>query len=118
MRNDLWSLVRQVLESEPELTVEQTVPAFQEGNDVAILNVGTDRAVIVTLLTDIAPTDVVRQGVLAHQRMTALGTSRFQCLLVLPGLELSAPAVLTPRVVITNTSIDHIRASLVQMVTR
>ncbi|MNL15482.1 hypothetical protein D3C87_1364700 [compost metagenome] len=50
--------------------------------------------------------------------MTALGTSRFQCLLVLPGIELSAPAVLTPRVVITNPSIDHIRASLVQMIKR
>jgi hypothetical protein len=118
MRNDLLSLVRQVLESEPELAMEQTAPAFQEGNDVAILNVGVDRAVVVTLLADIAPTDVVRQGVLAHQRMTALGTSRFQCLLVLPDLELSAPAILTPRVVITNMNLDHIRASLVQMVKR
>ena len=118
MRNDLLRLVGQVLESEPALTVEQTAPAFQEGNDITILNIGMDRAVVITLLTDIASTDVVRQGVLAHQRMTALGTARFQCLLVLPGLEFSAPAVLTPRVVITNMNLDHIRASLVQMVKR
>jgi hypothetical protein len=39
-------------------------------------------------------------------------------LLVLPDLELSAPAILTPRVVITNMNLDHIRASLVQMVKR
>ncbi|WP_268977830.1 hypothetical protein [Variovorax paradoxus] len=43
---------------------------------------------------------------------------RSQCLLVMPDLELDAPMFLTPRVVITNMDVAHIRASLARMARR
>lgn len=88
----------------------------QEGEDVAVLDIGRNRAVVVTLLAGVAPTDVVRQGVLAHHRMIATGHPLRKCLLVIPDLELQAPTFLTPRVVITNADEALLHASLVHMV--
>lgn len=45
---------------------------------------GRDRAVLVTLLADVKLTDVVRQGLPAHQQMTVHYKSKVQCLLVAP----------------------------------
>lgn len=118
MRDCLLEIVRQILKNEPDLAAGQIESTSQKGDDVATLDLGLDRAVVVTLLTNIASTDVVRQGVLAHHRMTALNHARTQCLLVLPNLEINQPTFLTPRVAITNLDTDHVRAALVHMVKR
>lgn len=118
MRDCLLEIIRQILKNDVELTACQIDSTFQQGDDVATLDLGLDRTVVVTLLTNIASTDVVRQGVLAHQRMTAPSNARTQCLLVLPNLQINQPSVLTPRVVISNMDTYHIRASLVHMAKR
>lgn len=118
MRDCLLEMIRQILKNDPDLAMGQIESASQEGDDVATLDLGLDRSVVVTLLTNIASTDVVRQGVLAHHRMRAPNSARTQCLLVLPNLQINQPTVLTPSVVITNMETDHVRASLVHMARR
>ncbi len=118
MRDCLLEVVRQILKNAPELAAVQVESAPQEGNDVAMLDLGLGRAVVVTLLTNIASTDVVTQGVLAHRRMTDPNNARAQCLLVFPNLQISQPTFLTPRVTITNMDAEHIRASLMHMARR
>jgi len=118
MRDCLLEMIRQILKNDPDLAAGQIKSTSQKGDDVATLDLGLDRAVVVTLLTNIASTDVVRQGVLAHHRMTAPNNDRTQSLLVLPNLQINQPMVLTPRVVITNMDTDHIRVSLVLMAKR
>jgi hypothetical protein len=118
MRDCLLEMIRQILKNAPELVAGQIESTSQKGDDVATLDLGLDRAVVVTLLADIASTDVVRQGVLAHHRMTAPNNARTQCLLVVPNLQINQPTFLTPRVVITNMDTDHVRASLVHMAKR
>jgi hypothetical protein len=118
MRDCLLEIIRQILKNDPDLAVGQIESTSQKGDDIATLDLGLDRAVVVTLLRNIASTDVVRQGVLAHHRMTAPNNARTQCLLVLPNLEINQPTFLTPRVVITNMDSDHVRAALAHMVKR
>ncbi|CAN7754080.1 MULTISPECIES: hypothetical protein [unclassified Variovorax] len=118
MRDCLLEIVRQILKNAPELAAVQIESTSQEGDDVATLDLGLDGPVVVTLLTNIASTDVVRQGVLAHHRMTDPNSAHVQCLLVVPNLQISQPTFLTPRVVIANMDTEHIRASLVHMAKR
>lgn len=118
MRECLLEIVRQILKNTPELATVQIESTSQEGDDVATLDLGLDRAAVVTLLTNIASTDVVRQGVLAHHRMIDPRSAHVQCLLVLPNLQISQPTLLTPRVVITNMDAEPIRASLMHMAKR
>jgi hypothetical protein len=118
MHDCLLEIIRQILKNDSDLAAVQIDSTSQKGDDVATLDLGLDRRVVVTLLTNIASTDVVRQGVLAHHRMTAPNNARTQCLLVLPNLQIKQPTFLTPRVVITNMDTDHVRASLVHMAKR
>ena len=117
-RDCLLEIVRQILKNAPELAAVQIESTPQEGNDVATLDLGLDRAAVVTLLTNIASTDVVWQGVLAHHRLTETSSAHAQCLLVFPNLQISQPTFLTPRVAIANMDTEHIRASLLHMAKR
>ena len=118
MRDCLLEMIRQILKNDPDLAAGQVESISQMGDDVAMLDLGLDCAVVVTLLTNIASTDVVPQGVLAHHRMAVMSNARTQCLLVLPNLQINQPTLLTPRVAITNLNTDHIRAALVCMTSR
>ncbi|VTU46160.1 hypothetical protein [Variovorax sp. PBL-E5] len=118
MRDCLLEMIRQILKNDLDLVTGQIESTSQKGDDVATLDLGLDRTVVVTLLANIASTDVVRQGVLAHHRMISSNNARAQCLLVLPNLQIKKPTLLTPRVVITNMDTDHVRTSLVHMTKR
>ncbi len=71
MRDCLIEVIRQILKMDPDLAMAQIESTTYEGDDVATHDLGLDRAVLVTLFTNVASTDVVRQAVLAHHRMTA-----------------------------------------------
>ena len=118
MRDCLLEMIRQILKNDPDLAAGQIESISQMGDDVATLDLGPDCAVVVTLLTSVASTDVLPQGVLAHHRMAAMSNAQAQCLLVLPNLQINQPTFLTPRVAITNLDTDHIRSSLVRMASR
>ncbi len=118
MRDCLLEMIRQILKNDPDLAAGQIESISQNGDDVATLDLGLDRAVVIALLTNIASTDVVPQGVLAHHRMAAMRNPQTQCLLVLPNLQINQPTFLTPRVAITNLDTDHVRAALVRMARR
>ena len=118
MRDCLLEMIRQILKNDPDLAAGQIESISQTGDDVATLDLGLDCAVVVTLLTNIASTDVVPQCVLAHYRMAAMSHAQAQCLLVLPNLQINQPTLPTARVAITNLDTDHIRASLVRMTRR
>ncbi|MDP1647076.1 MAG: hypothetical protein Q8M01_02600 [Rubrivivax sp.] len=117
LRECLLELIRQILRSDPALELAQIETTCQEGDDVATLEVGSERAVLVTLLPDVVSTDAVRQGQLAHQRMTDQFKGWVQCLLVAPSLQIERPMFLTARVAITDMDADHLRAALVQLAT-
>ncbi|MDP9878688.1 hypothetical protein J2W25_003004 [Variovorax boronicumulans] len=116
MRDRLLDSLRVVLQTSVEIAACQIASIPPKGDDVAVLDIGRNRTVVVTLLANIAPTGVVHQGVLAHHRMIAAKHSRKKCLLVIPELELHKPSILTPRVVITNMDAALLRASLEHMV--
>lgn len=118
LRDCLLELLKQVLKSNPTLLGAQIEATFRDGDDIATLEIGSDRAVLVTLLASVASTDAIRQGLLAHQRMTEQYKSRVQCLLVAPDLQIDRPMFLTARVAITDMDADHVRAALVQMAVR
>jgi hypothetical protein len=118
MRDCLLELIKQILMNVPDLVGAQINSTFHEGNDVATLELGVDREVLVTVLRNIASTDVVRQGLLAQHRMTEQYKGWGQCLLILPDLDIGRPMFMTSRVAITNFDPDHLRASLVRMAKR
>ena len=93
----------------------QIEATFTEGADVATLDLGLDSMVHVMLQTNIASTDVIRHGLLAHHRMSDKHKGWAQCLLVIPELEIDHPMFMTSRVVITNLNPDNVRAALVHM---
>ena len=115
MRDCLLEIVKQILKNDPELVDAQIETTFHEGDDVAKLELGLDRAVLVTLRRNITSTDVVRQGLLAQYRMTDQHKGWAQCLLVLPDLKIDQPMFVTSRVVITNMDPDNVRAALVHL---
>jgi hypothetical protein len=118
LRDCLLEIIKQIFKSDPELVDAQIDTTFHQGDDVAKLELGLDCAVLVTLLTNIASTDLVRQGLLAHHRMTERQHGWEQCLLVLPDLEIDQPMFVTPRVAMTGMEPSQIRASLVRMAKR
>lgn len=118
MRDCLLELIKQILKHDPDQVGAQIDKIFHEGDDVATLNLGLDRQVLVTALRNIASTDVVRQGLLAHHRMADKYKGWAQCLLVLPDLDIERPMFMTSLVAITNMDPDHVRASLVHMAKR
>lgn len=115
MRNCLLELIKQILKSEPELAGAQINSTFPNGTDVATLELGLDSVVLVTLLADLVSTDMIRQGLLAHHRMSDAHKGWAQCLLVLPELEMDQPVFMTSRVVVTNLNPGNVRAALVHM---
>ena len=118
VRDCLLEVIRQILKNDPDLAMAQIESTSHEGDDIATLDLGLDRAVLVTLLTNIVSMDVVRQGQLAHDRMAATNNGWGQCLLVLPDLQINQPMFITPQVVITDMDTDQIRAALVHMAKR
>ena len=117
MRDCLLELIRQILRNDLDLVDAQINSTFHEGDDVATLELGVDREVVVTVLRNIASADVMRQALLAQRRMTEqVGWA--QCLLILPDLDFERPMFMTSRVVITDFDPDHMRASLVRMAKR
>lgn len=117
-RDCLLELVKQILKNDATLVDAQIDTVLHADGDVATLDIAMDRQVFVTLLMNVAPTDVIRQGLLAHHRMTDRNKGWTQCLLVLPDLDLERPIFMSSRVVITNMNPDHVRASLVRMTGR
>ena len=115
LRECLLELIKQILKNDPELLGAQIEATFREGDDVATLEIGNGRAVLVTLLASVAANDAVRQGLLAHQRMTEHYKSQVQCLLVAPDLQIDRPMFMTARVAITDMEADHLRAALVRL---
>ena len=115
LRDCLLELIKQILKSDPELVGAQIEATYHDGDDVATLEIGSGRAVLVTLLASVASSDAVRQGLLAHQRMTEHYKSRVQCLLVAPDLQIDRPMFMTARVAITDMDADHVRAALVRL---
>lgn len=118
MRDCLLELIKQILANDPVLVDVQIDQAFRDGDDVASLDLGSDRQVLVTVLRNIAATDLVREGLLAHHRMMDKLSGWTQCLLVLPDLNIERPMFMTSRVAITCMDPDHVRASLVHMAQR
>lgn len=118
MRDCLLELVKQVLKNDVTLVDAQIDTELRADGDVATVDIGMDCRVLITLLKNVASTDVVRQGLLAHYRITAGHKCGVQCLLVLPDLDLERPIFISSRVVITNMNPDHVRASLVRMAGR
>ena len=115
LRDCLLELIRQILRSEPRLLGVQIDTTLHERDDLATLDLGLDRQVLVTALRSVSSTDVVRYGLLAHHRMTDEFGSRAHCLLVLPDLAMERPLFMTSRVTVTNMDPDHVRASLLHM---
>jgi hypothetical protein len=115
-RDCLLELIKQILKRDPQLVGAQIEATFHEGDDVATLEIGSGRAVLVALLASIASSDAVRQGLLAHQRMTEHYKNRVQCLMVAPDLQIDRPMFISARVVITDMDTDHVRAALVRLV--
>ena len=117
VRDCLLELIRQILKNDPVLVGAQIDKTFRDSNDVASVDLGFDRQVLVTMLKNIVATDVVRHGLLAHHRMMDKRSEWTQCLLVLPDLDIDIeqPMFMTSRVAITSMDPDHMRASLVHM---
>ena len=115
MRDCLLELIRQVLENDPGLVGAQIDSVVHAGNDIATLDLGLDRQAVVTVKRNIASSDVVRQGLLAHHRMMDEHKGWAHCLLVLPDLDIPQPMFMTTRVVITDMDPDHLRAALVRL---
>lgn len=113
MRGCLIELVKQILKSEGDLAGGQIEATFYAGEDVAKLELGIHRTVLVTMLNNVASTDVVRLGLQAHRRMTEQYHSSVQCLLVATGFQIDAPMVLSARVVLSDMDPEHVRAALV-----
>lgn len=118
MRDCLLELIKQILKTEPGLAGAQIDSAIHEGDDVATLDLGNDRQVVVAMHRNVEPSDVGRQGLLAHHRMTEQHHGEAQCLLVLPDLDIEQPVFMTPRVVITDMDPDRLRAALLRMAER
>jgi hypothetical protein len=115
VRDCLLELIKQILRNDPVLAGAQIDKAFRDGDNVASLDLGSERQVQVTVLRNIAATDLVREGLLAHHRMTDKRSGWTQCLLVLPDLDIERPMFMTSRVAITSMDPEHMRASLVHM---
>ena len=115
MRRCLIELVRQILKSEDKLAGWQIEATFDEGEDVAKLQFGTHWTVIVTLLNNVAATDVVGVGFQAHRRLAAQYPGGVQCVLVATGLQIDAPIVLSARAVLTDVGPERIRAGLLRL---
>jgi len=118
LRECLLELIKQILRNDPELVDAQIESTFHQGNDVATLELGIDRSVLVSVLGNIASTDMARQALLAHQRITDQHKAWTQCLLVLPEREIESPVFMTSRVAVSSMNPDHIRAALVRMAKR
>ena len=95
------------------VTANQALQRLLE--DVAKLAFGMHRTVIVTLLNNVAATDVVGLGFQAHRRLAAQYPGGVQCVLVATGLQIDAPMVLSARAVLTDMGPEHVRAALVRL---
>lgn len=118
LRDCLLEIIKQILKNDPTLADAQIDATLHAEDEVATLELGLDRVVRLTLLTNIPSNDVVRQGLLAHHRMTEGHNGWAQCLLVIPDLEIDQPMFVTPRVAITAMDPAQIRAALVGMARR
>jgi len=115
MRGCLIELVKQILKSEDALAGGQIEATFHEGEDVAKLEFGMHRTVLVTMLDNVASTDVVGLGLQAHRRLAAQYDGSLHCLLVATGLQLDAPVILSARAALTDMDPEHVRAALVRL---
>ena len=115
VRDCLLDLIEQILRIDPVLAGVQIDETFRDGDDVASLDLGSSQRLLVTVLRNVAATDLVRAGLLAHRRMMDGWSGAMQCLLVLPDLEIEQPRFLTSRIAITSMDPDRIRAALAHM---
>lgn len=118
MRVCLLEIVKQILKSEPYLSDARLETTFHDGNDIAVLSLVAGPALFVTMRRGITPTDAVRQGRLAHDRVSSYCKGWKRCLLVLPDIDIDQPMFMTPQVVVTNMDPVNIRAALVRMSNR
>ena len=118
IRYCLVETIRRVLGTHERLAVGQIEGMFDAGaeNEVAWVYLPGDRIVLVKFLTDIASTDVVRQGLLALDRRLLASGRYTHSLLVVGGLPLRAPIFLTNTVTISTPDFDQIRAALVGLI--
>lgn len=116
MRRCLFELVTQILKREDKLAGWHIEAALPGGEDVAKLEFAMRRTVIVTLLNNAAPTDVVGLGFQAHRRLAAHYPGGVQCLLVATGFQIDAPIALSAHAVLSDVGPEHIRAALLRLV--
>jgi len=118
LRDCLLELIKQIIRNDPALAGAQIDKTFHDGDDVASLDLGFDRQVLVTLLSNTKAADLLREGLWAHHRMMDKQSGWTQCMLVLPHLDIEQPIFVTSRVAISSMDPDHMRASLVHMANR
>ncbi len=113
MKHQLLQTLCQLGAAHPEwllhsLTVATDGDARSDGGHCAEFCMGNSAKVWVSLLGEVASTDVVRQGLMAHQRMRdrtmPSPAVRGLNLVVIPGLDIQYPVVLTTLVMISNPS--------------
>lgn len=90
------------------LTAPTVGDALADGRHCAEFSMGNSAKVWVSLLGEVASTDVVRQGLMAHQlmqdrTMPSPGVRGLN-LVVIPGLDIQSPVVLTTLVMISALS--------------
>lgn len=119
MRTQLFEALQHLCVTHPELHLTEVAwqPA-SAGTDVATLKIGRGCEVWVSLLGDVASTDVVRQGLLAHKRMQDQPKNRAVNVVVIPNVNTTSPIVLSTRVVITNLNPEVIAAGLQRIANR
>ena len=118
VRGCVIETVRVAIKTNPALAHIQMNATYASGVNVCSLAAGLDRPLLVTFLEHVASTDIIWRGVLAHQRMRKTTCEWSRCLLVMANATLSAPSFLTPKVVITDLSLDQIGAALMHLARR
>lgn len=119
MRTQLFEVLQHLGATHPELHLTELEPLpANGGTNVATLKTGKGCVVWVSLLGDVASTDVVRQGLLAHQRMQDQPMDRAVNVVVIPNVNTSSPIVMSTRVVITNLDPEVIAAGLQRIAQR
>ena len=118
MRVCLLEIIKRILKNDRHLSDTQIETTFHDGNDVAVLKFVLGRALFITMRRGIAPTDAVRQGLLAHDHINTYFKGWKRCLLVLPDIDIDQPMFMTPQVAVTNMDPVNVRAALVRMSNR
>jgi hypothetical protein len=113
MSTQLLDVLNSIRSAHPDLQIADMkdfhVDATDEG---ATLEFKNGLTVQVTLLERVAHDDALRQGMLAHSRVARSANGAVKMLVIMPGLAIADPILLTTRVLITNLDPELIAAGL------